>query len=114
LAKNAYLASGKNNPVGNLESVLQKVVAAENLEARLYQAVHDKKIAGYTYEQKIQDALQKKIISNEEAQQLLETYNARREALAVDDFSPSELECKFEGDTLYRKILPTEDFLLRS
>jgi hypothetical protein len=78
-----------------MESLLQKIIATENLDDVLYSAVRDKKITGYTYEQKIQDALRQQILTEEQAQTLLSVYSARLEILAVDDFLPSELEERF-------------------
>lgn len=94
LAKDAYLVKGANNPVGYMEEALIKIIACEELEQRLNTAEQQKKIHGYTFEQKVKEAVNKNILTAAEAQRLLEAYYARREVLAVDDFAPEELEAK--------------------
>ncbi|MBA2655108.1 MAG: acyl-CoA dehydrogenase [Gammaproteobacteria bacterium] len=92
LAKDAYLEQRPNNPVGYIEMVLKKVILAEPLEQRLYEAVRDKKIKGHTFEQKVKEGIAKEILTEAEAAQLLDGYQSKREILAVDDFAPEELE----------------------
>lgn len=95
LARDVYLTPGIKNPVGSMEIALQKIIAVEPLEQILQQAIRDKKIKGYTYADRVKDAQSNKLITEEEATQLLEAYKARREVLAVDDFSPEEIEGRF-------------------
>jgi acyl-CoA dehydrogenase len=87
LAKDAYLDANKNNPVGYLEETLKKIIAAEELEQTIHEAVSQKKIQGYTFEQRVNEAITKKIITQAEAECVLEAYRARKEVLAVDDFA---------------------------
>ncbi len=92
LAKDAFLVSNKENPAGYIETVLKKVIAVEPLEERFYQAVRDKKIQGYTYEQRVKNAVIEELLTQEEATMLLDAYQMRREILSVDDFTLEELE----------------------
>jgi acyl-CoA dehydrogenase len=104
LAKDAYLTPEPSNPVGYIEGVLKKVIATEELEKNLHQAVQQKKVHGYTFQQKVSDAVMKKIITQFEAEQLLDTYQARKEVLAVDDFAPEELEGRHMENCSYQKL----------
>ena len=95
MAKGAYLNPDPKNPTGYIEVVLRKVIDAEPLEQRLHQAVRDKEVHGYTYQQKVEDARVKNVLTQAEADQLMDTYRCRREVLAVDDFAPDDLEDRF-------------------
>jgi acyl-CoA dehydrogenase len=87
-AKDAYLDANKSNPAGYLEETLTKIIATEELERVIHEAVSQKKIQGYNFEQQVNEALTKKIITQTEAECMLEAYRARKEVLAVDDFAP--------------------------
>jgi acyl-CoA dehydrogenase len=91
LAEGAYLTPVANNPAGFIEEVLKKVIAVEEIEHKLYQAIHDKTITGLTLEERVANAVSHKIITEAEAEQLLEVNQLRREVLAVDDFASEEL-----------------------
>lgn len=95
LARDAYLTPGITNPVGSMESVLQKIIACEPVEQKLQQGIKEKKVKGYNYMQRVENAKKNNILSEEEAEQLLDLYHARREILSVDDFDPSELIDRF-------------------
>jgi acyl-CoA dehydrogenase len=102
LAKDAYLDPDGNNPIGYIEEVLKKTIAVESIENEIHKAVRDKKISGYNYELKIKNAVTENIITSREAEQVLDAYNARRKILAVDDFSPEELENLHFAPSLHR------------
>lgn len=104
LAQDAYLHPASNNPVGLIEEVLKKVLAAEHIEQRLLTALHDKIISGYTFEQRVGDAVFKKIITQQEAEILREANLARKEILAVDDFSFDEVVHKVEKSTPFDRF----------
>lgn len=95
LGKDLYLANGTKNPLGSMEEVLQQIIAVEQLEEILHDAVHDKKIEGYTHQQRIHDAVIKEVITKEQGEKLLKADRARKEILSVDDFAPSELVDRF-------------------
>lgn len=104
LAKDAYLDPGSNNPVGNIEEVLRKVINSEEIEQKVHQAFHEKKIMGYTFEQKVSDCVLKNIITAFEADKVLEAHQAKKEILAVDDFAPEELEGKHVDDLAFHFV----------
>jgi acyl-CoA dehydrogenase len=92
LAKGLYLEPNKNNPVGYIEEVLKKAIAAEEIEKRIYLAVREKKINGHTFEEKVRSALTNKLVTQHEAEKVLESYYAKKEIISVDDFAPEEVE----------------------
>lgn len=94
LAADSYLNRDEKNPAGYVEMVLEKVVASAELEARLSRAVRDKEVQGYTHLQKIDDAIERGVLTQEEGTCLQEVYQLRLNILTVDDFSPEEIEKK--------------------
>lgn len=101
IAQGAYLDSNNSNPAGRMEEVLKKVIATEELEKRIHHAVYDKSINGYTFEQKVKEAVMRNLLTPAEGEQVLEAYTARREILAVDDFSREELEGLHLNEFIY-------------
>lgn len=95
LARDAYLTPGIKNPVGSMEIALQKIIEVEPYEQKLRDAVREKKVMGYTYSERVTNAIAQGVLSEDEAKQLMDAYKARREVLAVDDFAPGELEDRF-------------------
>lgn len=95
LARDLDLTPGLKNPVGSIETVLQQVIATEDLTKKLQQAVSEKKIDGYTFTDRVKEAVAQNILTEEEADKLLAAYKAKKEVLAVDDFAPEELENRF-------------------
>ncbi len=91
LTDGAYKAAVETNPVGRMEESLLKIIAAEELEKKIHQAIKQKKLLAYTYEEQIADAVAQGIITLAEKQQLLEAVAARAEVIAVDHFDEQEL-----------------------
>lgn len=91
LTQGIYTAPGPNNPIGLLEDTLIKILAAEPLDKQLHAALHDNKIHGHTYPDQVHQAVAAGIFSTEEGEQLLAAHTARREVIAVDDFSSDDL-----------------------
>lgn len=92
VCKYAYLTPDENNPVGKINIVLQKVIAIEELDKKLYAAERAGKIKGKDTRELITAAEKVGIITKEESAKLLDAYEARLSVIAVDDFDPSELE----------------------
>lgn len=91
LSQHVYLDNTVHNPVGEIESVLQQVIAVAPLENKIHQAVRDKKIAGESFEQKVAAAVGVRVLTDEEGQQCLDAYSARMQIINVDDFGPGDL-----------------------
>lgn len=91
LVKGAYITPEPNNPVGMMEVILKQIIAAEDVQRRLHRAKSDGTIQGITFEDRVADAVAKKIVTPEEAEQALAADKARLEVYAVDDFAFDEL-----------------------
>ncbi len=91
LTEGAYKAAVDNNPVGQMEASLLKIIAAEELEKKIHKAIKQKKLLAYTYEEQIADAVLQGIITPNEEKQLLEVVEARAAVIAVDHFAAEEL-----------------------
>lgn len=92
LAKNAHFDASNDKLMADLDSALEKIYSTNSLELKIQQAIKEKRVVGYTYAQKIKDAAEKKVITAQEANCLLEAYHACRQIIGVDDFSPEQLE----------------------
>jgi acyl-CoA dehydrogenase len=93
LVKGAYVTPDKNNMVGMMEEVMQQVLACEEIEKRMHKMLRQENISiiSNDYNEKVQAAVQAKIITQGEAQQLLTMDQARKKIIAVDDFAFEEL-----------------------
>lgn len=91
LAQGAYITPEPTNAVGKMEVILKQIIAAEDVQRRLHRAKADGTIKGITFEQRVADAVTKKIVTAEEAEQALAADKARLEVYAVDDFAFDEL-----------------------
>ena len=96
LTKDLYTKNTTYNPIGLIDTVLRKVIEAEPIEKKLHQAVKMGAVKGKTYEETVTHALQGKIINQDEATQLLDTFEYRMQIIHVDDFSSEELHSKFD------------------
>ncbi len=91
LTHGIYLLDEPNNMSSLLDKTLEKLIACETLEKRVHDAVHEKKVAGHTFSEQIDNALLVGLLSSEEADKLHEADKLRRAVIAVDDFAPEEL-----------------------
>ena len=82
-----YVPRVAGEPVADLEQALRCVIECEPIETRLREAIKSHQITGRGNE-KISQALQFGIITNEEADLLREMKNLRNRVIRVDDFSP--------------------------
>lgn len=91
LATAIYITPDKNNPVGQMELTLQKVLATEEVWKRVYHARHEGVIKGYTFDERLKSAVTLGVLTQDEADHLLEARKGRLEVYAVDDFTTAEL-----------------------
>lgn len=91
LFEGAYLNPTDNNLVGNMQVLLEKILAAQPVENKILSAIDHDIIANGTYEVALQNALMAKIITEAEAKKLQEIQDAIRKVVSVDDFSLEEL-----------------------
>ena len=78
-------------PVCTMEEALPQVIHAEPLERKLLKAHKKGLIDGITWEDQLQDAVDKSIVSREEADILSHVRGLVLEIIAVDEFTTEEL-----------------------
>jgi len=92
LGRGIYTSDRSGNWLGIIERLLPDVIAAEPLERRLTKAVRSGLVAGYTFEQQLEEALSKGILDKDEIRQLSALRKRVLEIISVDDFDLSELQ----------------------
>ncbi|WP_133129280.1 acyl-CoA dehydrogenase [Legionella yabuuchiae] len=80
-----------NCPLGEVEEAFQRICRVEELEKKLSSAIKEKKLDSLTTFEQINEALEKAILTAEEAEKLRQAEAARQHVIAVDDFSTEEL-----------------------
>ncbi len=91
LTDGVYKTASPGYVIGAMEALLPEVIAAEPLARKLDKAVRQGAITGDTYEQRIKQAIQAKLLSKKEAKLLLDVNQRTMEIIAVDDFNDDEL-----------------------
>lgn len=91
LSEGIFFAHVPSNMCAVLEDALSKVVAAEEVEKRVKQAVHDGKIKSDSLSDQVQQAFEKEIITKADLEIFLAAEEARLKVIAVDDFAADEL-----------------------
>ncbi len=86
LTSGIYLPQDVYEPLWRLEDALTKVLAAEDIEQKLRHAVKMGHLLGDTDISLVEAGLKAGIISDVEATALVASWEARREAIRVDDF----------------------------
>lgn len=91
LTAGAYMPDDETHNMGLLKVALEKVVASEPLTKKIHQAYKQKLIEGDTVAERINAALDKGIINQEEANEMHEVERLTFAVIKVDDFSKEEL-----------------------
>lgn len=84
-------ASRHTEPLGRIEYALQCIVAATPADKKLRTAIKSATVSGAFRHDQIDDAVDKDIITAEEADLIRQADAMREEVVAVDDFDPAEL-----------------------
>lgn len=87
LTKGVFISDDPTSAVGRIEYALDKVIAAESIERKLQHLTDVQEVL--TAEAMIEAAQKRGLISAEEAELARAARNARRAAVAVDDFPPT-------------------------
>lgn len=106
LCSGLYLKPDAQNPAGLIDIALQKIINSEEYEKRLHKAEHDKKVSGYTFDEKLKSAIAAGVFSESEAKILKQAHDARIDVITVDDFAKSEVENRFENKANEKKESP--------
>jgi acyl-CoA dehydrogenase len=86
LTSNMFLHKHEDDPVGRLELAMHAAPAGEAVETKIRNAAKANVISGFTEESRTGSALEKGIISTEEATQYRRFSTLRRACIMVDDF----------------------------
>ena len=91
LTDGVYRSETSNHPICFMERALPQVIHAEPLERKLLKALKQGEIKGITWDQQLHDAIEKHVLSKEEADILVRVRELVTEIIAVDDFDAEEL-----------------------
>ncbi len=86
-----YRSARTGHPIGLLDQALPKVIAAEPLERRLLKAARAGQLKAKTYEDRVAEARAAGVVTDTEADMLLEVHGLVSEIIAVDEFESDEL-----------------------
>jgi acyl-CoA dehydrogenase len=92
LTDGIYKSAKTGHPVGLMEEALPQVIHAEPLERKLLKALKNGEISGITWEEQLQDAIARSVITAEEADILVQVRKLVMEIIAVDEFDLEEIQ----------------------
>lgn len=106
LTRHIYIGEGKDDRSGLLELTLAKVIAAEDAEKKLDQAVRLGKLRRYHGIDWFADAVEAGVLDQGEAELLRETEALVQQVIAVDHFDPEDVRPHFltAGDNSRKSI----------
>jgi len=91
LTHGVYRSDTSNHPICFMERALPQVIQAEPLERKLLKALKQGEIKGITWDEQVRNALEKHVLTKEEADILVRVRGLVAEIIAVDDFDVEEL-----------------------
>lgn len=86
-----FLPSSTAHPLGLLEEAFKQCYDTEEVEKVLLRAIKDGEVMAFSYEQRVEQAQQKGIITKRDAERLIAMNKVREPIIAVDDFEPNAL-----------------------
>ncbi|MBS3954201.1 MAG: acyl-CoA dehydrogenase [Methylomicrobium sp.] len=92
LTQGIYINTQEDDPTGRIEIAFKAVLAAAPVEAKIRQAQKNRQLTKGAIENVMSEALDKHVISREEAELLIQAESARFKAISVDDFARDDLE----------------------
>ncbi len=98
LTHGVFISQDASNPVGLLELALPRVIATEPLERRLHKAEVAGEFNALDMQTQLQTAVEKSIITAEEAAELQAVREMVAEIIAVDEFESDYLSMGASGD----------------
>jgi acyl-CoA dehydrogenase len=91
LCHGVFLSDPSSHPVSYMEAALPQVIRAEPLERKLLKAVKQGDVRGITWEERLKSALDKSVLTAEEAKILEHVRELVAEIIAVDEFDDEDL-----------------------
>jgi len=92
LTRGVYKTDRPGHVIGNMETLLPDVIAAEPIERKLVKAFKAGRVKGLTYSEQVESGREAGVLSDKEADMLLEVRERVMEIIAVDDFELEELQ----------------------
>src|SRR6056297_949882 len=92
LTRGVYKTDRPGHVPGNMETLLPDVIAAEPVERKLVKAFKAGRVKGLTYSEQVESGREAGVLSDKEADMLLEVRERVMEIIAVDDFELEELQ----------------------
>jgi acyl-CoA dehydrogenase len=92
LTRNIFVSYDPTDPLGLLEVTMKKVIETEEAEKKLDRAVRSGTVKRYLGNDWFQEAVDKRVLSQAEADALRDVELLVARVVAVDDFDPAELE----------------------
>jgi acyl-CoA dehydrogenase len=92
LIESLYTAASDKNPIGEFNETLRQVQALAPVEKRLKKAIKEQIFSGHSYSKWVAEAVEKSIVTEEEARQLLVMDKRRMDIIHVDDFADEQLK----------------------
>jgi acyl-CoA dehydrogenase len=99
LTDGVFISKQASDPVGLLELALPRVIATEPLERRLHKAQAAGELDALDMQTQLKQAVEKSIVTAEEAKELEAVREMVTEIIAVDEFESSYLRMGSSGDT---------------
>jgi acyl-CoA dehydrogenase len=91
LTHGVFMSPTSNHPICFMERALPQVIHAEPLERKLLKAIKQGEVNGITWDDQVRNAIEKHVLSKEEADILVRVRELVAEIIAVDDFDVAEL-----------------------
>jgi len=100
LIEGAFLTEAPHNLIGKMQTLFHEVNALQLIDKHFNQAIKSGLIESIDYDDRLHEAVEKEILSVDEADALAKINHAIKEVIAVDDFAPDELvrEATLVGD----------------
>jgi acyl-CoA dehydrogenase len=108
LTRGVYISSDPDDPVGRVEYAMERVLAADPLEARLQKDL-DIRLDTNNLEDALKRGVTEKVITEEEAGIIREAAEATARAIAVDEFEPKRPPEAWARKKAAKKQTPAEE-----
>ncbi|MGA9265312.1 MAG: acyl-CoA dehydrogenase [Rhodomicrobium sp.] len=95
LTRNIFVSPDENDPLGLLEVTMKKVIESEEADKKLDRAIRGGLVKRYLGNDWFKEAVDKRVLSQAEAELLRETESLVSRVIAVDDFDPAALELHY-------------------
>ncbi len=92
LTRGIYRSDRTNQAVGVLEALLPDVIASEPIERKMLKALRLGDISGYTFDEQLDDARQKGVLTEQEADLMADVRQRSLDVVSVDDFDLATLQ----------------------